>query len=90
MDDYSNNAASLLIEEIEAQKNHMIQVATGGSLIEEVDDKYRSHRLEIKRKLINLHIDEPNPADFRTAAMSFEAVVSVVNTLAIISGRRDK
>jgi len=60
MDEYSINAASLLIEEIEAQKNLMIQVATGGPRIEEVDDKYRSRRREIKRKLKNLQLDDPN------------------------------
>ena len=60
MDDYSINAASLLIEEIEAQKSLMIQVATGGNRIEEVDEKYRLRRREIKRKLRNLQIDDPN------------------------------
>lgn len=60
MNDYSVNAASLLIKEIEAQKNLMITVATGGPRIEEVDDEYRSRRREIKRKLRNLQIDDPN------------------------------
>jgi len=61
MDAYSKNAASLLIETIEAQKNLMISVATGGARIEDVNQEYQSRRKEIRRLLKNLELEDPNP-----------------------------
>jgi hypothetical protein len=61
IDDYSQNAASLLIEAIEAQKNLMIAVATGGPRIQEVNSEYQSRRKEIRRLLKNLELEDPNP-----------------------------
>lgn len=61
MDDFSQNTASLLIEAIEIQKNLMINVATGGHRIPDVNEEYRNRHREIKRMLRNLKMVTPNP-----------------------------
>lgn len=50
-----------LIELIEAQKQLMIAVSTGGPRIQETNDEYKKRRLEIKAALLRKQIDDPNP-----------------------------
>jgi hypothetical protein len=50
-----------LIREVEAQRELMISVATGGPQIKSVDAEYRERRDRIARALRNRHLDDPNP-----------------------------
>ncbi len=50
-----------LIIEIEAQRNLMIAVSTGGPRIQEVHPQYESRRRQIQSNLSQLHIEDPNP-----------------------------
>jgi AcrR family transcriptional regulator len=55
-------AASNLIGAIESQRDLMIDVATGGARIQEVNDTYKQRRDAIRRRLQELGIhDDPNP-----------------------------
>ena len=59
--DYARNLASLTSEEIEAQRNLMVSVATGGPRINEVDDDYKRRRKSILTSLERLKLSDPNP-----------------------------
>lgn len=50
-----------LIEEIEAQRDLMISVSTGGSRIQEVNDEYKARRQRIREGLEALGIKDTNP-----------------------------
>jgi len=50
-----------LIEEIEAQRDLMISVSTGGSRIQDVNDEYKARRQQIRGGLDGLGIKETNP-----------------------------
>jgi hypothetical protein len=50
-----------LIEEIEAQRDLMISVSTGGNRIQEVNDEYKARRQRIQEGLKALGIKDPNP-----------------------------
>jgi|GEM_PF-1325179 len=50
-----------LINEIEAQKNLMIAVSTGGPRIQEKNDEYQQRRKRIILQLHGLGISDPNP-----------------------------
>jgi hypothetical protein len=50
-----------LIQLIDAQKNLMIAVSTGGPRIQETNDEYKQRRLEIKAALLRKQLDDPNP-----------------------------
>lgn len=50
-----------LVEAIEAQKAMMIAVATGGPRIKDVSREYEDRRLEIRKSLATLGVDDPNP-----------------------------
>lgn len=50
-----------LIREIEAQRELMISVATGGPQIKSVNPEYRERRDRIAKALRTRHIDDPNP-----------------------------
>jgi hypothetical protein len=67
-----------LINEIEAQRGLIIAVATGGPRIQEVNAQYVQRRTNIATEL------------FRQAALCAEASTSVVNVIAVLSGRRDR
>jgi hypothetical protein len=54
-------AMKQLIKEIEAQRNLMIAVSTGGPRIQEVNHEYDNRRRQIQSNLSQLHIDDPNP-----------------------------
>lgn len=56
-----DSKTAALIRDIEAQKNLMIAVATGGPRIQEKNDEYQQRRLQIKTELSKLQIDDPNP-----------------------------
>lgn len=51
----------LIIEEIEAQRDLMVSVSTGGSRIQEVNDEYKARRQRIRVGLERLGIKDPNP-----------------------------
>lgn len=53
--------AQELVAEIEAQKELMIQVATGKSRIQQVNDEYKACRLKIRTGLNRIGIEDPNP-----------------------------
>ena len=55
-----DNEKIAFVKEIEAQKNLMIAVATGGPRIQEKNDEYQERRLRIKSELSKLKIDDPN------------------------------
>ena len=50
-----------LIEEIEAQRDLMISVSTGGGRIQEVNDEYKARRQRIQDGLQTLGIKDTNP-----------------------------
>lgn len=50
-----------LKREIEAQRNLMISVSTGGQRIENVNQEYTERRERIKQALSALNIEDPNP-----------------------------
>lgn len=50
-----------LIAEVEAQRNLMVAVATGGPRINDVNVEYGQRRERIRSKLTILGIDDPNP-----------------------------
>jgi hypothetical protein len=50
-----------LINEIEAQRNLMIAVATGGPRIQQVNTQYQERRTMIDQMLRHLEIPDPNP-----------------------------
>ena len=50
-----------LIEEIEAQRDLMISVSTGGSRIQEVNDEYKARRQRIQEGIEALGLNDPNP-----------------------------
>jgi hypothetical protein len=50
-----------LMNEIEAQRNLMIMVATGGPRIQTVDKEYQRRRDEISKMLNQLGVPDPNP-----------------------------
>jgi hypothetical protein len=52
-----------LLESIEAQRNLMIAVATGGPPIKTVEAEYEARRDEIRRALDALGLKDPNPFD---------------------------
>lgn len=52
---------SALIEDIESQKQLMIDVATGGSRIDHVNDEYARRRGAIARDLAERGLEDPNP-----------------------------
>jgi hypothetical protein len=56
-----NSKTSKLIQEIQAQKNIMIAVATGGPRIQDKNDEYQQRQLWIKSELSKHKIDDPNP-----------------------------
>ena len=51
----------LSTQEIEAQKNLMIAVGTGGPRIQDKNHEYQERRTRIKHRLLQLGIDDPNP-----------------------------
>ncbi len=53
--------AKELIQEIDKQKALMIDVATGGSRIQQVNDEYKERRISIISRLQVAGIQEPNP-----------------------------
>lgn len=53
--------AKELIQEIDKQKALMIDVATGGSRIQQVNDEYKERRISIISKLQTAGIQDPNP-----------------------------
>lgn len=53
--------AKELIQEIDKQKALMIDVATGGSRIQQVNDEYKERRISIISKLQAAGIQDPNP-----------------------------
>ncbi|MEW6495951.1 MAG: hypothetical protein AB1589_26035 [Cyanobacteriota bacterium] len=53
--------AKELIQEIDKQKALMIDVATGGSRIQQVNDEYKERRISIISKLQVVGIQDPNP-----------------------------
>lgn len=50
-----------LLREIEAQRNLMVAVATGGPRINEVNDQYTTRRARIAKELRSRRLDDPNP-----------------------------
>jgi len=50
-----------LIQEIEAQRNLMVSVATGGARIQSVNEEYKVRRTRILTGLATLKIKDPNP-----------------------------
>ncbi len=60
-DDHSKNLASLVLEEIDAQRALMSAVATTGPLIKDVNDEYKARRKEIRDRLDRLGVLDPNP-----------------------------
>ncbi len=50
-----------LIQKIEEQKGLMMEVATGGPKIKDVNAQYQERRFEIHTKLQELGIEDPNP-----------------------------
>lgn len=50
-----------LLEDIEAQRNLMISVATGGPRIESVNVKYKDKKTKIDNALLKMNIVNPNP-----------------------------
>ena len=52
---------SELIQEIEAQRNLMVSVATGGARIQLVNGEYKERRIRIQTGLMALNIKDPNP-----------------------------
>lgn len=50
-----------LVQQIEAQKKLMIEVATGGPRIQDTNEEYKGRRLNIKAALWRKQIDDPNP-----------------------------
>jgi hypothetical protein len=52
-----------LVDEIEAQRSVMVDVATGGSRIQEVDEQYIARRGRIAQALAEICVEDPNPFD---------------------------
>jgi hypothetical protein len=50
-----------LVKEVEAQRNLMVAVATGGPKIDQVNDEYVSRRMRISAELESLRIVDPVP-----------------------------
>jgi hypothetical protein len=59
--EYDRNLASLLLQEVETQRNLMIAVATGGPRIDSVNSEYRERRERIHTALGKLGLQDPNP-----------------------------
>ena len=59
--EYDRNLSSLLLQEVETQRNLMIAVATGGPRIDSVISEYRERRERIHSGLIKLGLQDPNP-----------------------------
>ncbi len=55
------NPRETLLSDISKQKALMIEVATGGSRIQEKDDEYRNRRLSIATRLRQIGMADPNP-----------------------------
>lgn len=60
LDEEADEHTKLLLK-IEAQKNLMISVATGGPRIDSVNDEYRERNQRIKEGLSDLNYRNPNP-----------------------------
>ena len=54
-------SASNLIKSIERQRDLMIDVCTGGSRIDDVNDAYKNRRDQIRNSLREIGIEDPNP-----------------------------
>lgn len=52
-----------LVDEIEAQRSLMVDVATGGSRIQEVDEQYIARRGRIAQALAEVSVEDPDPFD---------------------------
>lgn len=50
-----------IIDEIDAQRDLMISVATGRARIQDVDDDYKARRQRVRTALADRKIDDPNP-----------------------------
>jgi hypothetical protein len=50
-----------LVKEIEAQKNLLISVSTGGPRIDAVNNEYKKRRERIRKALQSRHLIDPNP-----------------------------
>ena len=59
--DYSKNLASLVLQKVEAERNLMVSVATGGPLIRDVNDEYKARHEFITQNLKKLGLEDPNP-----------------------------
>src|SRR5437870_10652466 len=59
--EYDRNLASLLLQEIDTQRNLMIAVATGGPRIDSVNSEYRDRRERIETGLVKLGLKDLNP-----------------------------
>ncbi len=57
----ADSEAKELIQEIDKQKALMIDVATGGSRIQKVNDEYKERRISLISRLQVAGIQEPNP-----------------------------
>jgi hypothetical protein len=57
----ADSEAKELIQEIDKQKALMIDVATGGSRIQQVNDEYKERRISIISRLQAAGIQDPNP-----------------------------
>ena len=63
LDGYDRNTASLVLEEVEAQRNVMTAVATGGPRIDDVNGEYKDRRKRIRSALDRLALPDPNAYD---------------------------
>ena len=61
--EYVKNVASVLILSVEALRDQMIAVATGGPRIQDVNDDYRRKRCDLKESLEQLGLQEASPYD---------------------------
>lgn len=52
-----------MVDEIEAQRSLMVDVATGGARIQEVDEQYIARRGRIAHALAEISVEDPNPFD---------------------------
>lgn len=52
-----------LIHDIDAQRSLMVDVATGGHRIQEVDEQYMARRGRIAQALAEISVEDPNPFD---------------------------
>ena len=50
-----------LLKEVEAQRNLMIAVSTGGQEIDEVNQEYINRRQRIRSQLSSYDFEDPNP-----------------------------